>query len=110
METPRMTDCFILYSTFPDEPTAERIAAELVENRLVACVNIGSAIKSVFRWGKKIQQTSEIPFIAKTQHGKLTQAVEELKRLHPYEVPCIVAYPITEGFPPFLAWIRDETA
>lgn len=105
-----MTDCVIIYSTFPDELTAERIATELVQKRLVACVNIGSTIKSVFRWEEKVEYTSEVPFLAKTQHGKLTQAMEELKRLHPYEVPCIVAYPIAEGFPPFLAWIKAETA
>jgi periplasmic divalent cation tolerance protein len=100
---------WMLYSTFPNREKALSVARVLVEKRLVACVNLYDNILSVYRWQETIQQEQEVALMAKTREGKVSSAMETLKSLHPYEVPCIVAYPVAEGFPPFLQWVADET-
>jgi periplasmic divalent cation tolerance protein len=105
----KMSEIFLLYSTFPNQKSALMAARMLVEKRLVACANVKDGVTSIYRWEGKMQQEKEVTLIAKTSHGKLTAAMKELKNLHPYEVPCIVALPIAQGHAPFLKWIEEET-
>jgi periplasmic divalent cation tolerance protein len=104
-----MSDIFLIYSTFPDKASALKAASALVEKRLIACANIADAVTSVYRWEGAVQQEQEATLVAKTSYGKLTPAMEELKRLYFYQVPCIVAFPIAEGYAPFLQWVKEET-
>ena len=99
----------LLYSTFPDRESALKAARALVEKRLIACANVNDGITSVYRWEGKIQQENEVTLIAKTQKKTLGQAMKQLKQLHPYTVPCIVALPIAEGDAAFLDWVKEET-
>ncbi len=103
-----MSDIFILYATFPSKDEALKAATALVENRLAACANVYDNITSVYRWEGKVQQAPEAALVAKTTRAKLDAAIREVKRLHSYEVPCIIAYPISDGFPPFLQWVAEE--
>lgn len=100
---------WLVYATFPDKKSALRAAKVLLEKKLIACANIYS-VTSAYRWEGKIQQSPETVLIAKTQKARVRAATAEVKRLHSYQVPCIIAYPIAEGFPPFLQWIAEETA
>lgn len=102
-------EIWIVYSTFPNRQEALSAAQQLVEKRLAACVNLHDGVTSIYRWQGAIQQEKEVVFIAKTQQKKVSAAIDALKQLHSYEVPCIVAYPVGEGLPAFLQWVADET-
>jgi periplasmic divalent cation tolerance protein len=97
-----------IYSTFPDQPTAERITRTLVEEGLVACANL-FGIDSVYRWQGAVETATECAALLKTRQA-LYQAVEDrIRQLHPYEVPAIVAYPIVAGHAEYLRWIDEST-
>lgn len=98
-----------VYMTAASEDEAERIAEDLVTNRLAACVNIMAPIRSVYAWKGKICRSGEIPFIAKTDDDRFDALAERVRLLHSYETPCIVALPVTRGDADFLAWITKTT-
>ncbi|MBG0777282.1 MAG: divalent-cation tolerance protein CutA [Desulfovibrionaceae bacterium] len=103
-----MTHC-IVYMTAASEAEAERICRTLVDARLAACANILGPIRSFFRWKGAVHDEPEIAFIAKTTAERFPALAAEARRLHSYEVPCIVALPLCDGDPDFLAWIAAET-
>jgi len=105
-----MSDVWVIYSTFESHDEALSVAEKLLENRLVACANIQGGTTSVYRWEGAIQRASEVVLIAKTAQPKLQAAMELVKHLHSYTLPCIIAYPIGGGYPPYLRWIEDEVA
>lgn len=104
-----MTDIFLLYVTFPNKDEALAAADALLQQKLVACANIYDGVTSVYRWEGKMRQEQETVMIAKTSGAKREDAIALVKRLHSYEVPCIIAYPVTAGYPPFLQWVAEET-
>ena len=103
-----MTESFI-YITCATEQEAENIGTVLVERRLAACVNILAGMKSMYWWQGKIEQGRETVLIAKTRTDLVDELTEAVKAMHGYEVPCVVALPITGGNRDFLKWIHSET-
>lgn len=97
-----------IYITTKDEDEAKKIGKTLVEERLAACVNI-HPIKSIYRWGGKIQEEAEIAMLVKTKAGLVDEVIERVKELHSYEVPCIVSVQIAKGSPDYLEWIEEST-
>lgn len=97
-----------VYLTFPDDATADRIARVLVDSRLVACVNIFGTGRSVYRWQDEVVSSAEVFAWAKTTRGRLEALQAKVTELHPFEVPCIVAYPAAGGLPAWLDWVRQE--
>jgi periplasmic divalent cation tolerance protein len=102
-------DILILVSTCPDASTAERIARELVDASLVACVNIVPGLRSIYRWNGAVQADDEVLMILKTPADRLSAARERLVALHPYDVPEVVALPVADGHHPYLQWVIDST-
>ena len=98
-----------IYSTFPDKVIAEKAALDLLEKRLVACVNILPPMQSFYWWQGKIESAAEIILIAKTTEDQFDAAKACILSLHPYECPCIIALPIIAGHTPFFEWIAQET-
>jgi periplasmic divalent cation tolerance protein len=98
-----------LYITTADAGEARRIGRALVEERLVACVNIMDAIHSLYWWEGSVQEDGEAAMIAKTRADLVERAIARIRELHSYECPCIVAYPLVAGNPDFLRWIADNT-
>ena len=90
----------LVYMTAASADEAERIAGDLVESRLAACVNVMAPIRSVYSWKGELCRSEEIPFIAKT---------DDDRALHSYETPCIIALPVARGDADFLAWITEST-
>ena len=94
--------------TCPNSETAQSLARQLLERRLVACVNLVPQIASMYWWEGKIQEDSEVLLIAKT----VAERIEELKRvvpeLHPYDVPELVVLPVEDGLPAYLNWVKTE--
>ena len=104
-----MTDaaCQIVLTTCPDAASAERIAQALVEEGLAACVNILPPMRSVYRWKGQVEEASEQLLLIKCSSARFPALRERLQSLHPYELPEIVAIPVLDGLPEYLAWITN---
>ena len=100
----------LLYSTMSDKDEAVKIGKILVEERLVACVNIFDPVQSFYWWDGSAQSGQEAVLIAKTRKVKCDAVIQRIVELHSYECPAVVAMPIDAGHLPFLQWIEKETA
>ena len=102
-------DPLLILTNCPDEDTANRLALTLVEEKLAACINILPRIQSIFRWQGAVESTSEIPLLIKSTAESYPMLEKRIAELHPYDVPEIVALPVTHGLPAYLAWVAEET-
>jgi periplasmic divalent cation tolerance protein len=105
-----MTDSIIIFVTASSESEAETIAKALVEERLAACVNILSPIRSIYRWEGKVADDREWLLVIKTQAERFSAVEARVKVLHSYQVPEVIALPIVAGAEGYLRWLREETA
>lgn len=103
-----MTDKIIVLTTCESSADAERIAGVLLQQRLAACVNILPGAKSIYRWQGKIENAAELLLLIKTRRGLFEQLSAELARIHPYEVPEVVALPMIAGSAAYLGWLEKE--
>jgi len=87
---------------------AEKIARHLLERRVAACVNIAD-VKSLYWWEGKIEEDEEALLIVKTSTDKLNDLVKEVRAVHPYQVPEVIALPIVGGYKEYLSWVERET-
>lgn len=101
-------ETFLAFSTFPDAETARRIARALVNEKLVACANILPQIESIYRWEGKLEQSTETLVLFKLTAAGFPQFEAKLEELHPYDVPEIIAAPITGGLASYLGWIAES--
>ncbi|MBP7393543.1 MAG: divalent-cation tolerance protein CutA [Zoogloea sp.] len=108
MSTPEET--LLVLTNLPDADSAGRIGRLLVERRLAACVNIMAPCTSVYRWNDAVETATEIPLLIKTTLARYPALQAALTAAHPYELPEIVAVPLHEGLPAYLAWVGAETA
>lgn len=104
-----MTEALVVLCNVPDAGCAERIARALVERRLAACVNILHPCLSVYRWQGEVETQHEIPLLIKTTAACFAALSAALSELHPYEVPEIIALPVSAGLPAYLEWVSQET-
>ena len=104
-----MSETSIVFVTAGSEDEAARIGLTLVEERLAACANIVPSIRSIYRWKGKIRDEREFLIIIKTRTSKYELLQNRVKELHSYEVPEIVSFPVAEGLPRYLDWVREET-
>ena len=104
-----MQECGIVFMTASSNEEADKIASTLVENKLVACVNIVSKIVSVYWWEGKICKDSEVLLIAKTTAALFDSVVQAVTSIHSYKVPEIIFTPISKGLPDYLNWVSDVT-
>jgi periplasmic divalent cation tolerance protein len=104
-----MSPHIAVLSTAGSIDSAQRIARHLVDRRLAACVNILPGVISIYRWKGAIQESAEWMLIMKTRRECFPALRDELKAVHEYEVPEIVALDITDGLPDYLDWIGQES-
>lgn len=97
----------MVFCNVPDETTAKHIAHVLVQEQLAACVNILPACRSVYIWEGLLEESSEIPLLIKTTQAGYAALQQRLLALHPYDVPEIVAVPVTQGLPAYLTWVSQ---
>lgn len=92
----------------PDE--ADRIGRALLDERLVACVNIlPSPVRSLYLWKGQREEAEETVLVAKTMEDRFAALNRAVRRLHSYETPCVVALPLAAGDPDYLAWVEEST-
>lgn len=103
-----MSNHLLIYCTCPDPGSARAIANSLVDKGLAACVSILPAVQSVYRWRGKRESAEEQLLVIKARsdvYGRLERAIVDQ---HPYELPEIIAVPITHGLAGYLAWIDEN--
>lgn len=101
-----MIDAVLIYVTTPDRETARRIGRALVEEGLVACVNILGGMESLYRWRGAVEQAEECLLLIKAPAGRVAQVSDRVRDLHPYDLPCILELPIRGGNPPYIEWLE----
>ena len=99
---------YLVYITTKDDDEARKIGKALVEEKLVACVNIHPT-NSIYWWKGKIQEENEVAVLAKTKASLVDKIISRVKELHSYEVPCVISFPIEKGNPDYLQWIEEST-
>jgi periplasmic divalent cation tolerance protein len=103
-----MTTLLVL-TNLPDRAAAERLADQLLEKHVAACVNILAPCRSVYRWKGAVQHDEEHPMLIKTTLERYPALEDAIRSGHPYELPEIIAVPIERGLPAYLAWVAAET-
>jgi periplasmic divalent cation tolerance protein len=103
-----MTEKIVVLSTCGSEDEAARIARHLVEARLAACVNVMPRIRSFYRWQGRIEDAEEWLLIAKTSRDRFDALRAALEAAHSYELPEVLAIPVVDGSPNYLAWLDAE--
>ncbi len=97
-------------TTCADSESASRLASQLVERRIAACVNILPGIRSIYRWQGKIEDDAECLLIIKTVADRVADLKKSIDELHSYDVPELVVLPIEAGAASYLQWIAEQTA
>ena len=97
------------YVTCVSRAQARRLAAALLAERLVACVNLFSGVESHYWWQGTLCEAREVVLIAKTRRSLVAALTRRVAALHSYEVPCVVSLDVHGGNSRYLAWVADET-
>ena len=103
----RASEAIVVLITAPNREEAIRLADMLVGAHLAACVQILPEMESVYRWQGRIERQPEILLIAKTTQGRFDEIEREVRALHSYDTPEIVALPIVAGSEPYLRWLTE---
>jgi periplasmic divalent cation tolerance protein len=104
-----MPDSLVVFVTCGSEEEALKIAHALVEERVAACVNLVSPIRSIYRWEGKVWDENEWLLIIKTQIARFNDIETRVTALHSYSIPEIIALPITKGYSSYLNWLKEMT-
>lgn len=105
----RPTGEIIVFVTTASQDEAARIGRSVVEQELAACANIIPSITSIFRWEGKVSEEAECLMVLKSRAELFEELAGTVKRLHSYQVPEILGVSIEQGWPDYLAWVRDST-
>lgn len=103
-----MTTIVSVYAVFADVQEACRIGAQMVEERLAACVNVLGECHSVYRWQGKVEVATEAAAIFKARADKAEALTARIAELHSYDVPAIAVWPIGNAWPAYAEWVESE--
>lgn len=104
-----MSDILLVITNLPDAQSADKLARQLVEARAAACVNQLAPCSSTYRWQDNIETATEVTLLIKTTQAAYPRLEKLICEAHPYELPEIIAVPLTAGLPAYLKWISSET-
>ena len=104
-----MPQTIVIFVTASSIDEARKIGQTLVEEGRVACCNIVQSVESIFKWQGKLNVEREVLMICKTREDLFNVVEKRIKQLHSYEVPEIIALPITQGSKSYLDWVTKET-
>jgi periplasmic divalent cation tolerance protein len=99
----------LVISTCPGSISAKKIARDLVTEKLAACVNVVPGVQSFFSWVGKVDSANEHMLIIKTTLDRYEALEKRIKKIHPYELPEIIAVSIETGFAGYLDWISANS-
>jgi periplasmic divalent cation tolerance protein len=101
-------DAIVVLLTAANGEEAARLANMLVGAHLAACVQILPEIESIYRWQGKVERQAEVLLLAKSSKGKFEELEREVRALHSYETPEIIAVPVIAGSSPYLQWLSES--
>jgi len=104
-----MSEILLVITNLPDASSAMKLAQQLIEARAAACVNQLAPCTSTYRWQGKVETAAEIPLLIKTTRAAYPRVEQLIRAAHPYELPEIIAVPVTAGLPVYLDWVGSET-
>lgn len=107
MDTHTLPEICVVYCTSPRDQSGA-IARELLERRLVACVNI-TPVRSLYRWEGHICDDEEDLLIIKTKQSLVDDLIETITTIHPYDTPEVITIPLSNGYQKYLDWVASET-
>ncbi len=102
-------DYQLLFTTCADIQSARALANDLVDKDLAACVSIIPNVTSIYKWRGEIEESQEFQLILKSHNAKFDAIKAFITDNHPYELPELIAVPITNGLPAYLDWIKEHT-
>lgn len=100
----------IVLCTCPNQEVATKLGTTLVEAKLAACVNLIPGLTSIYTWQDKVETSTEILLLIKTQARVFHLLEKAIIQDHPYDCPEIISIPITHGFSGYLQWIEKSIA
>ena len=104
------SDVRVVLVTVPDDDDlSAHIARTLVEERLCACVNVMGGVRSFYRWEGAVQHDAERLLIVKTVTDQLPALIARVQALHPYDLPEVLALPVSAGLEPYLKWVEAQS-
>jgi len=104
-----VSDAIVVFMTASNGEEAARLADMLVGAHLAACVQILPEMESVYRWQGKIERSPEILLLAKTTRSKFDELEREVRALHSYDAPEIIAVPVVAGSTSYVDWLIKST-
>lgn len=104
------TDVVTILCTLPADERAAALARALLEERLVACVNLLPGVRSLYRWQGAVHDDAETLALLKTTRDRVEALRARLVALHPYEVPEFLVLPVESGLEAYLLWVRAQCA
>lgn len=104
-----MHDVLLVLTNVPDNESAHTIARNVVERRLAACVNVLPSVCSVYQWQGQVEEATEVTMLIKSTQDRYADLEAAIKEAHPYDVPEIIAVPVTAGLPAYRNWVLSET-
>ncbi|KRA81584.1 divalent-cation tolerance protein CutA [Altererythrobacter sp. Root672] len=96
----------LIWSPFGDEASAEEVARQMIDERLVACANILPPMRSIYLWQGEIDESAEVGVLFKTDAALLDRATARLAEIHPYEVPAVLGWRTDTAAKPTAEWLR----
>jgi periplasmic divalent cation tolerance protein len=103
-------DAIVVFMTAANGEEATRLAEMLVGAHLAACVQILPEMESVYRWQGRIERQSEVLLLAKTTRARFEELEREVRALHSYDTPEIIAVPLVAGSAPYLEWLNKSVS
>ena len=100
----------VVLTTLASAEEAVTLIRALLDRRLIACGNILSGVRSIYRWEGKVADEREVIVLLKTRATRIEALEMAFGELHPYKVPELLALPVSAGLHKYLEWIDDETS
>ena len=100
----------VALTTLKDPEQARDLVRRLVDQRLIACGTVWPRASSVYRWQGKVTEEEETVVLLKTTRSRWDALQAAVAAQHPYEVPELLALPVTAGLERYLDWVASETA
>jgi len=104
-----MTELLLVMTSLPDQDAAKVLAKRLIDGHLAACVQLQPGVQSIYRWEGRICKEQEVVLVAKTTAEQWPTISSFIKENHPYDVPEVIAQPITYSHTDYARWVIAET-
>ena len=104
-----MEPVLLVITNLPDRESARQLAEDLVSKRLAACANVLAECESVYWWAGAVESAVETPVLIKTRTTLYAEVEAYIRSHHPYEVPEVIAVPVSAGHRAYLEWVLQET-